>query len=95
MRGKLEGEAEELFKEWERTSLYRKAGKDWRTFSITQTKALGKHFKMAEQNKVLAGRGCQRVYLVEFFLAEIIQLDLVKFISGIWNWKVGCNRIFK
>lgn len=48
----------ELFKEWERHGLYRKAGKDWRTFSITQTKALGKHFKMAKQNKILAGREC-------------------------------------
>lgn len=100
-RRKLEGDAEGAIQRVGRRCLCRKAEKDWGTFSITQTKALGKHFKMVEWNKVLAGRGLSwREGVSEgvfggVFLAEFIQLDLVKFISGIRNWKVGCNRIFK
>lgn len=83
-----------------RHCLNRKAERDWGISSITQTKALANILEWQSRTKFLLGgdclvrRGCQREYLVGF-LAEFIQLDLVKFISGIWNRKVGCNRIFK
>lgn len=66
----MEGDAEGAI---QRVGLYRKAEKDRGTFSITQTKALGKHFKMESGTKSLLGgnylgeRGCRREYLVEFF----------------------------
>lgn len=48
----MEGDAEGAI---QRVGLYRKAEKDRGTFSITQTKALGKHFKMESGTKSLLG----------------------------------------
>lgn len=43
MRRKLEGSEEGATQRRERHGLQRKARKGWEVFSITQTKALGKH----------------------------------------------------
>lgn len=62
------------------------------------SKTVEKNKGSAAENEGAFGQGMGKYLDIEFggvFWQTFIQLNLVKFISGIQNWKVGCNRIFK
>lgn len=72
MRGKLEGDAEGAIQRVGKTWSTQKGWERLEDIFNYPDKGTGQTlFKMAEQNKVLAGRGCQREYLVEFFWQKL------------------------